>query len=49
MKYLSTYQYLQILVLKLIKYDNFQPFQVVVRGSETQPQLIENLNNLNKG
>ena len=26
------------------KYDYFQPLEVVDRGSETQPQVVENLN-----
>ena len=37
----------QDLLMFGLKYDyNFQPLEVVVRGSETQLQLAENLNNL---
>ena len=30
----------------LTKMSNFQPLEVVDRGSETQPQVVENLNKL---
>ena len=33
--------------LKINKYmSNFQPLEIVDRGSETQPQVVENLNRL---
>ena len=31
---------------KLNKYSNFHPLEVVDRGSETQPEVDENLNKL---
>ena len=33
--------------LKLANMSNFQPLAVVDRGSETLPQVVENLNKLN--
>ena len=30
--------------LNITKMGNFQPLEVVDRGSETQPQVVENLN-----
>ena len=44
MKCVSKHQDLQIVVPKLNKNDNFQPLDVVGRGSETQLQVGENLN-----
>ena len=38
-------QYLQMIGLKL-NINNFQTLEVVNRGSETQPQVVENLNKL---
>ena len=47
MNYVFKHQDLQIFVLKLNKYPgNFQPLEVVGRGSETQLQVAENLNKL---
>ena len=47
MKFVSKDQDLQICVLKLNNYIcNFQPLEVVGRGSETQLQVAENLNKL---
>ena len=46
MKRVFKQQYLQIFGLKLNKYEYFQPFEVVDRGSETQPQVVEKLNKL---
>ena len=42
----SHHQDLQILVLKFNKMSHFQPLEVVGRGSETQLQAGENLNQL---
>ena len=39
-------QVLQMFCLKFNKYEYFQPLEVVDRGSETQPQVVENLNKL---
>ena len=36
------------LVLNLTNMSNFQPREVVYRGSEIQPQVVENLNKLTK-
>ena len=44
MKCVSKHQDLQTLVLKLNKYEYFQPLEVVGRGSETQLHVAENLN-----
>ena len=46
MNYVSKYQDLQIFVLKLKKRSNFQPLEVVGRGSQTQLQVGEKLNKL---
>ena len=43
---MSKHQNLLIFVLKLNKYSNVQPLEVVGRGSETQLQVGENFNNL---
>ena len=40
---MSKHQDLQICVLKLNKYEYYQPLEVVARGSETQLQVAENL------
>ena len=37
------HQDLEVVGLKLNKYDEFQPFEVVGRGSETQLQVGEHL------
>ena len=37
---------LEIFGLKLNKYEYFQPLEVLDRGSETQPQVVENVNKL---
>ena len=34
------------MVLDLTHMSNFQPLEVVDRGSETQPKVVENLNTL---
>ena len=47
MKWLFKHQDLWLYGLKLNKYmTNFQALEVVDRGSETQPQVLENLNKL---
>ena len=47
MKCMFKYQDLQIFCVKSNKYiSNFQTLEVVGRGSETQPQVGENLNHL---
>ena len=47
MKCVSKNHYLQVFVLKLKNnMSNFQPLDVVGRGSETQLQVSENLNKL---
>ena len=47
MKYVSKHQDSQIFGLQLNKYmGNFQPLEVVGRGSETQLQVADNLNKL---
>ena len=48
MKYASQHQDLQIFVLQLNQ-SNFQPLEVVGRGSETQLQVAENLLKQDKG
>ena len=46
-KWLFKNQDLYMFGLKLNKFmSHFQPLEVVDRGSETQPQLVENLNKL---
>ena len=47
MKRVSKHHHLQVFVLKLNKYESFQPLEVVGRGSETQLQVDENLNKSN--
>ena len=42
------HQDLQMLGVKSSTYEYFQPLKVVDRGSETQLQVAENLNNLTK-
>ena len=46
MKCVPKHQDLQIFVLKLNKYDHFQPLEVVVRGIEAELQVGENLNKI---
>ena len=43
MKCVSKHQDLQIFVVKLNKMINFQPLEVLDRGSETQRQVGDNL------
>ena len=40
------HQDLQMFGLKSTNMTNFQPLDVVDRGSETQPQVVKNLNKL---
>ena len=44
---MSKHQELQICVSKLNNICDFQPLEVVGRGSETQLQVAENLNKVN--
>ena len=46
MKCVSNYQYLQICMLELSRYESFLPLKVVGHGSWTQLQVGENLNKI---